>query len=267
MTACGQSLRAIRWATPVCRARTKGLDGLRPMDARMLYSGVRHNGNTPAKGKTMFETVTKKIKGAAIPVLLFRPISFAAVLALGLVAAVPATGWAQTADALDWKGKLHFHAETTYGPWAIAGFAAYAGLLQEINSPAEWGQGAGAYGERFASTAAWSGIHSTLAFGLDTALHQDPRYYRSHSTGFWRRTAHAFRGTILTRTDSGGETVSTWRIGSAYGAAYLSNLWYPDRLDTVRLGFLQGTLSLGFGFAGNMGAEFWPDLKKVLRKK
>ena len=121
-----------------------------------------------------------------------------------------------------------------YGPLAVAGIAAYAGFLQEINSPAEWGQGGGAYGKRFASTLGWSGIHGVLAFGLDSTLHQDPRYYRSLSTGFWRRSAHALRGTFLTRTDSGGETVSIWRIGSAYGAAFLSNLWYPARLDTPR---------------------------------
>src|ERR1017187_6653771 len=120
---------------------------------------------------------------------------------------------------LDWQAKLHFHAEATYGPWAVASFAAYAGLLQEINSPKEWGQGGDAYGKRFASTVGWSAIHGALAFGLDSTLHQDPRYYRSRSTGFWRRSGHAIRGTILTRTDAGGETLSTWRIGSSYGAA------------------------------------------------
>jgi hypothetical protein len=107
-----------------------------------------------------------------------------------------------------------------------------------------------------------------LAFGLDSALHQDPRYYRSGGAGFWRRTRHAVRGTILTRTDAGGETLSTWRIGSAYGSAFLSNLWYPARLDNARLGFLQGSMTLGFDLAKNLGAEFWPDIKgKVLRRK
>ena len=183
-------------------------------------------------------------------------------------APTPVTGIAPTSvigiAPLDWQGKLQFHAQTTYGPWAVAGFAAYAGFLQEINSPKEWGQGGGAYGKRFASTLAWSGIHSTLAFGLDSALHQDPRYYRSRSTGFWRRSAHAFRGTILTRTDAGGETLSTWRIGSSYGAAFLSDLWYPARLDTFRHGFADGSLGLGLGFASNLGAEFWPDIKSKL---
>jgi hypothetical protein len=107
-----------------------------------------------------------------------------------------------------------------------------------------------------------------MAFGLDSALRQDPRYFRSGGTGFWRRAGHALRGTILTRTDSGAETFSTWRIGSAYGAAYLSNQWYPDRLNTVRLDLIQGSVTLGFDLVGNLGSEFWPDIKrKALGRK
>jgi hypothetical protein len=195
-----------------------------------------------------------------------KQVTSALIVILSLV--IPATGIAQTSDALDWQGKLKYHAERSYGPSAILGLAAYAAVLQEVNSPEEWKQGGSAYGKRFASMAAWSGIHSALAFGLDTALHQDPRYYRSGATGFWRRAGHALRGTILTRTDSGRETLSTWRLGSDYGSAFLSNVWYPDRLDNARLGFLQGSLTLGFDLAGNLGAEFWPDIKrKVFRRK
>jgi hypothetical protein len=187
--------------------------------------------------------------------------------ALALAAALPFAALSQSTEPLDWQGKLKYHAEGTYSPMAIAGFAAYAGVLQTLDTPTEWGRGGAGYGKRFASTAAWSGIHSTLAFGLDTALHQDPRYYRS-GPGGWRRVGHALRGTILTRTDSGGETLSTWRLGSAYGAAFLSNQWYPDRLNTVRLGMLQGSMTLGFDFAANLGHEFWPDIQsKVFRKK
>jgi hypothetical protein len=189
-------------------------------------------------------------------------------LALAVWAAIPATGSGQTSDPLDVVGKLHYHAKATYEPLAVAGIAAYAGVLQAAEAPTEWGEGAAAYGKRFGSTLAWSGIHSALAFGLDSTLHQDPRYFRSSGTGFWHRTGHALRGTMLTRTDSGGETLSTWRIGSAYGAAFLSNQWYPDRLNTARLGFIQGSVTLGFDLAGNLGKEFWPDIRrKVLRRK
>ena len=188
-------------------------------------------------------------------------------LIVAVPVAIPVTAFGQDPDPLDVTGKLLYHGESTYSPTAILEIAAYAGALQEDNAPKEWGQGGGAYAKRFASTLAWSGIHSALAFGLDSTLHQDPRYFRSHETGFWRRTGHALRGTLLTRTDSGGETLSTWRIGSAYGAAFLSNEWYPARLNTVRWGLVDGSVTLGFAFVSNLGAEFGPDIKRKLLRR
>jgi len=191
-----------------------------------------------------------------------------AALVLAALAAIPTTAFGQDPAPLDVTGKLLYHAESAYSPTAMLGVALYAGVLQEADAPKEWGQGAGAYGERFGSTLAWSGIHSALAFGLDSTLHQDPRYFRSGETGFWRRSGHALRATFLTRTDRGAETISTWRIGSAYGAAFLSDLWYPGRLDTARWGAIDGSVTLGFAFANNLGLEFWPDVKrKLLRRK
>jgi hypothetical protein len=175
---------------------------------------------------------------------------------------------AQPVEPLDVMGKLNFHAQSIGSPTSLAETAAYAGILHGLDSPREWGQGAGAYGKRLASALGGSAIHGVLAFGLDSALHQDPRYFRSRETGFLRRTAHALRGTMLTRTDSGGETLSTWRLGSDYGAAFLSNEWYPDRVNTVGLGAQQGTLHFGFDFLSNLAAEFWPDVRrKILRRK
>ena len=184
-----------------------------------------------------------------------------------LLCVVPAAAVAQPLEPFSVRSKLNFHARSVFSPMSLAETAAYAGILQGLNSPREWGQGGGAYGKRLASALGGSAIHGALAFGLDSVLHQDPRYFRSRETGFLRRTAHAFRGTILTRTDSGGETLSTWRLGSDYGAAFLSNEWYPDRVNTVRLGALQGSLHLGFDFISNLGTEFWPDVRrKILRR-
>ena len=206
------------------------------------------------------------MKYIQIPARTYRAVWLVPMLAVAV--ALPIAGFGQSPDVLDVTGKLQYHGDATYSPSALLGIAAYAGALQEFDAPKEWGQGGGAYGKRFASTLAWSGIHSALAFGLDSTLHQDPRYFRSQETGFWRRTGHALRGTLLTRTDSGGETFSTWRVGSAYGAAFLSNAWYPDRLNTVGWGLIQGSVTLGFGFASNLGSEFWPDIKRnVLRRK
>jgi hypothetical protein len=189
-------------------------------------------------------------------------------LVIGIVLAIPVTGLAQPFQALGVEDKLRYHIVKTVGPLALVGDAAYAAILQEADTPTEWGQGGSGYGKRFASTAACSGLHSGLAFGLDSTLHEDPRYFRSAGGGFWRRTGHAFRETILTHTDRGTETLSIWRFGSAYGAAYLSNQWYPGRLNTVALGFAEGSLQIGFDLASNLASEFGPDLKRmILRRK
>jgi|KBSMisStandDraft_5_1062788.scaffolds.fasta_scaffold07567_5 hypothetical protein len=175
---------------------------------------------------------------------------------------------AQQADPISWESKLSFHASAAYSPWSLAGTAAYSGFLQGIDFPREWGQGMSGYGKRLGSGLAYAGVRNTMSFALDTTLHEDPRYYRSADTGFWRRMKHAFRGTILTRTDAGGETLAWWRLGSAYGATYLSNQWYPDRVNTVKLDLTEGTTQIGFDFLANVGAEFWPDVKKkVFRSK
>ena len=183
-----------------------------------------------------------------------------------LVCAVSVAGTAQTPAVLDVSGKLSYHLQRTFSPGSIALSGVKAGYSQLTDSPTEWGQGGGGYSRRVASSMASSGIRAGLAFALDSALHQDPRYYRSDSRGFWPRTKHALRATILTRTDSGGETFSTWRIGSAYGAAFISEQWYPDRYHTVRHGFVGGSTRLGFDVVKNVIAEFWPDMKKKVSR-
>lgn len=187
-------------------------------------------------------------------------------LVLGaVVCALSTAAFADDPDPSGWQTRLLFHAESAYGPWALAGSAAWAGLLQEVDFPREWGQGAEGYGKRLGSTLAYSGIRNVIGFGLDSALHEDPRYTRGVDKGFWRRTGHAVRGTILTRTDSGKEEFSMWRFGSAYGATLLSNEWYPDRLSTIKVGMVQGSTQIGFDLLRNLGTEFWPDVKKTLR--
>ena len=176
-------------------------------------------------------------------------------------------GLAQIPAALDVDEKLHYHAKGAFGPASLATSGVKAGYLQMTDSPTEWGQGSGGYSKRAVSSVAASGIRAVLAFGLDSTLHQDPRYYRSDSTGIWPRTKHALRGTILTRTDSGGETLSTWRLGSAYGAAFITSQWYPDRYHTVHHVFVGGSARLGFDLAKNVIAEFWPDIRKKISRR
>src|ERR1019366_1794161 len=174
-----------------------------------------------------------------------------AVVIIAVSAAIPMAGFGQAAESLDVTGKLEYHVKCAVGPAAILGDVAYAAVLQADNAPLEWKQGGEAFRKRVASMEDWPGIQTGLAFGLDSTLHQDPRYYRAGGPGFWRRSAHALRGTLLTRNDSGGETLSTWRIGSAYGSGALFKNWVPGRLYNGPLPFIQGSVTLGFDLIGN----------------
>jgi hypothetical protein len=186
---------------------------------------------------------------------------------IALMCEVSVVGIAQTPAVLDVNGKLTYHLQRSFGPSSIALSGVSAGYSQMTDSPTEWGQGGDGYSKRLGSSVASSGVRAVLAFSLDSTLHQDPRYYRSDSSGLWPRTGHALRGTILTHTDSGGETLSVWRLGSAYGAAFIANQWYPDRLNTVRHGLVTGSTRLGFDLAKNVIAEFWPDIKKKISRR
>jgi hypothetical protein len=92
-------------------------------------------------------------------------LSYERLLVLAVLTAIPFACMAQVSDTLGWNGKLRFHAESTYSPMAIMGFSAYAGVLQKLDTPAEWGQGGAAYAKRVASTAAWSGAQRQLRRG------------------------------------------------------------------------------------------------------
>jgi hypothetical protein len=188
---------------------------------------------------------------------------------LGALLLLASAAWAgQDDQPLGVKGKLRFHAEQTASPAFVVEMAAYAGVLHWMDVPREWGQGAGPYGKRVASAAGATAIRNVFAFALDSALGEDPRYRRSGHGSLFVRIGHAARETVVTRTDAGRSRFATWRFGSAIGAAYLSNVWYPDRLNTFSSGMEQGAATIGLDLLGNIASEFWPDLKhKVLRRR
>jgi hypothetical protein len=178
--------------------------------------------------------------------------------------------WAgEPAEApLSVKAKLGLHARQTASPGFVAEMAVYAGVLHWMDTPREWGQDAPSYGKRVASAAGATAIRNLFAFGLDATLREDPRYRRSGHGNVLLRVGHAARETVVTRTDRGGTRFATWRFGSALGAAWLSNTWYPDRLNTFSSGLEQGAATIGLDLLGNVASEFWPDVKhKLFRRR
>ena len=75
-------------------------------------------------------------------------------------------------------------------------------------------------------------ISETIRFGVAAADGEDPRYRRSGETGVWNRTRYVIVSTFTSQTSSGKRMPAYSRFAGTYGAAFISNAWYPDsRVD------------------------------------
>jgi hypothetical protein len=145
---------------------------------------------------------------------------------------------------------------------------ALAAIDQANNSPKSWGQGWGAYGQRYGASFADNGIGTMMTTAIfPSMLHEDPRYYQMGKGTFSHRAYHAVNRLFVTRTDSGNERFNTSEIvGNAVAAAF-SNVYHAPEDRTVGRNF--GTLGMLIMWDGlsNEMKEFWPDIRRKVFHK
>jgi hypothetical protein len=140
---------------------------------------------------------------------------------------------------------------------------ALAAIDQANNSPKSWGQGWGAYGQRYGASFADNGIGTYMTTAIfPSMLHEDPRYYQMGRGKFTHRAFHAVDRLFVTRTDSGGERFNYSEVVGNAAAAAISNVYHAPEDRTVgrNLGTL-GMLIMWDG-ASNELKEFWPDIRR-----
>lgn len=155
------------------------------------------------------------------------------------------------------KQKFHAYLFDTFGPYPFLGAALAGAISQARNTPPEWQQGYGAYGERFASNYGIAMITTTTRYGLAEAFHEDTLYYRCACTGFFPRVEHSLISTITARRgEDGHEVLSFPAIASPYAGTMIAVAgWYPDRYG-VKDGFRMGNYALLYVAANNLALEF-----------
>lgn len=169
--------------------------------------------------------------------------------------------------ALDVSGKLNYYADKVFSPLALlqdSGEIAYAHLH---NNPKEWGEGWHGLWRRGADNVGYDAIRNTFMLSLNAASREDPRYFRLGEGNFFQRTGYAVAQPMVGHAD-GGKKVLPWvRFAATFGVAFLSNAWYPDRMNDTRHALLRGVYTLGTDATKNFSYEFWPDLKKKLSRR
>jgi hypothetical protein len=163
------------------------------------------------------------------------------------------------------KAKFRFYLVSTYGPASLATSAAGSGINQWRDSVPEWGQGMEGYGKRFGSGYGQKAINNSIRSAIGAWLHEDPRYFPSHTRGIRRRTEYAASQTLFSHKDDGGIRFGYSRFVAAFLAAYISRQWHPDSYHTTGTYLTAGATSIGLSAAKNVFAEFWPDIRRRLR--
>ena len=181
---------------------------------------------------------------------------------ISFLAAVAATTFGQAQSSA--AGYVRPDAETRakryftrmFGPYALAGAAASAGVSTWRNSPEEWEANGRGFGRRFASNIGRGIIKHTTTYGLDEAFKLDSSYQRSSKRGAGAKLKNALASTFTTRTRTGKRIVGFPRIAGTYTANIVAaTTWYPGRYDAGD-GVRMGTISLGTDVLFNLVREF-----------
>lgn len=164
-------------------------------------------------------------------------------------------------EKLEYDGRHLFDVENVI----FAGIG--AGFDQLRNRPDEWGQGGGAFAERYASHLGQYLIQRSIMFPIQAIDHEDTRYFRSKRTGFRGRIGDAFLHTIWRHSDSGGMMPAYSEFIGDYGAAAISRVWWPQRFHNGTAIFIAGSDTILVDAGINVLREFSPDIKRWLHFK
>ncbi len=163
--------------------------------------------------------------------------------------------------------KFQLYLSQTHSVSSLLAPAAFAAIDQATDSPKEWGQDGGGYLRRLGTQRGQLQLGNVSAFGIDAALHEDPRFFPSGAHGMWRRTKYVLVHTLVARTDNGRERPAFGNYARALGAGFFPATWLPRSDNSVPDSLRRSVRMLGMEVGVNMGVEFSADNRKFFREK
>jgi len=141
------------------------------------------------------------------------------------------------------------------------GNAFQASLQQAVNGQPHFGQGWGAYAERFGAAEGDQATSAFFIFGfLPHILHDDPRYFRKGKGSFLSRLRYSATRTVITRTDAGKPTFNIPQVAGQLLQQSISTAYYPEVDRTAGRVFQNWGTSLAYNCVYNVLKEFYPDV-------
>ena len=182
------------------------------------------------------------------------------------------------------KDKFKVVALGTFDYFEYPWWGVLAAINQAENNEAGYGQGWAGYGKRYGSTAGDSLVENFMVGAVfPSVLHQDPRFYQSGGSGFFKRSGYAISRIVVTRSDSGKSQFNYSEVfGSAIAAGISTYSYHPrstfvstptnPHLFVASERTLPNTLAtwetqLSLDAITIAVKEFWPDIHRKLSHK
>lgn len=179
--------------------------------------------------------------------------------------AAPPAGTSQPATPR--PSRLNVYAKKLVGFQAFLETVPGTAFDEARNFPHDWGRGLPGIGRRFASQYGQFVLSETMALGIGAITHEDPVFHRQGTGTIGSRVKHVMGRSFVAPTTSGGRTVAFSTFAGTYGAWAIATRWNPPDQRNLRSVGLYGTLGLGLKMGGNAFNEFWPDAKRLLKRK
>jgi len=138
--------------------------------------------------------------------------------------------------------------------------------LTAWNIPEEWGRGWSGIGKRYVSREAGVTISNSVEASLGAAWGEEPRYFRAPPGGLGSRIGFAAKSTVLARRRDGHFAPAWARYAGNVATNIVEESWLPPSARGPGNIAARSTPGLLGRFAGNLFEEFWPDVKKLLRR-
>jgi hypothetical protein len=145
---------------------------------------------------------------------------------------------------------------------AFAGVGASFDQLRD--HPSQWGEGGGAFAQRWGSHLGQYAIQRSIMFPVQAIDKEDTRYFPSTRTSIKGRIGDALFHTIWRHDDTGGMMPAYSEFLGDYGAAAVSRIWWPQQYHRGSAIFIAGSDTLLVDAGINVFHEFKPDIKRWL---
>lgn len=174
---------------------------------------------------------------------------------------------------MDLHGKFGYYMTESYlNPSALTAPAFRAGLRMAnppgkgaTQYPAEWRQGAEAFGRNYGDAFAERTSFQTARFVTGIIAREDPRYFPSDSHNIVARSLHALSFTFVDRSDSGHPMPAVSNFVGAAAGGFVGNAYLPAGFNDVTHAGQRTTIRFAFAAGGNLFREFAPQMPGPLR--